>query len=188
MLALRISLSLPPSFHQLLSPILYSTQSAPQRIPFIHSILKMSTTAQLTPAPVAIVEGNEELEADTNSAYGTSVLSGSTSIRPSILVGREENGRRYQVTRNIVNNIPIDDKQWRSMEVSRNFNRQKSVLAHIKVGHLMYRILESNQPNPFFRAPISNSAQHIIDIKTSKGDWAVDVADRNPSSPSSPYS
>ena len=42
-------------------------------------------------------------------------------------------------------------------------------------------ILDSQQKNPFFRAPISSKAQNILDIGTGQGNWAVDVAQEFPS-------
>ena len=47
-------------------------------------------------------------------------------------------------------------------------------------GHLAYTVLESMRENPFFRAPISKTATHIIDVGTGSGGWANDVADMFP--------
>ena len=41
-------------------------------------------------------------------------------------------------------------------------------------------IMESQQENPFFRSPISPKAQHVLDLGTGQGGWAISVADRFP--------
>ena len=46
--------------------------------------------------------------------------------------------------------------------------------------HLCFRVLESLQPNQLFRSPIRQDAQHIIDLGTGDGAWALDVADAFP--------
>lgn len=45
---------------------------------------------------------------------------------------------------------------------------------------MAYTVLESQQDNPYFRSELSDRAQHIIDLGTGKGDWAIAVADRFP--------
>lgn len=60
--------------------------------------------------------------------------------------------------------FPSDDKQFLAMEAS----------------HLSYIILDSQRPNPLFRSPLPEHAQHILDIGTGDGAWVVDVADRFP--------
>ena len=51
----------------------------------------------------------------------------------------------------------------------------------METAHIVAMILESQQKNPLFLAPISETAQNILDIGTGSGVWAVDVADRLPS-------
>lgn len=49
--------------------------------------------------------------------------------------------------------------------------------------HIMLQILDSQQPNPFFRSPIIdvvNGATHILDVGTGNGAWPRDLADRFP--------
>lgn len=43
------------------------------------------------------------------------------------------------------------------------------------------QILDSQGPNPLFRAPVKDELQHILDIGTGTGSWAQDVADKYPS-------
>ena len=62
--------------------------------------------------------------------------------------------------------MPTDEKQWLSMEA----------------GHLLFLILDSQHSNTLFRSPISPKAQHVIDIGTGSGEWAIDVADKYPNS------
>lgn len=60
--------------------------------------------------------------------------------------------------------MPADDRQWESMNA----------------GHLTLLVLDSQEENPLFRSPIPDSAQHILDIGTGDGSWAVEVADQRP--------
>lgn len=45
----------------------------------------------------------------------------------------------------------------------------------------MHLIVDSQQKNNLFRAPVSGSIQNILDIGTGNGAWAQDVADKFPS-------
>lgn len=42
---------------------------------------------------------------------------------------------------------------------------------------MAYTIIESQQQNPYFRAPISKNAQHILDLGAGRGDWYVPCSD-----------
>ncbi len=77
-----------------------------------------------------------------------------------------EHGRRYQTVREGHGEyfVPSDDKQFESMEAV----------------HTMFKVLESWQENPLFRSPISEEAQHVLDLGTGDGSWAIDVADAFP--------
>lgn len=46
--------------------------------------------------------------------------------------------------------------------------------------HMTFTILEAHQDNPYFRSPISSTAQHVLDLGTGTAVWANDVADRFP--------
>lgn len=45
---------------------------------------------------------------------------------------------------------------------------------------MLMLILDSQRSNTLFRSPISPKSQHIIDLGTGSGEWAIDVADRYP--------
>ncbi|KAJ5215143.1 hypothetical protein N7468_010822 [Penicillium chermesinum] len=86
-----------------------------------------------------------------------------TSITSSIARGRLENGRRYQAMKDDYWG-PSDEQQFEAFEI----------------GHMLFLILDHNEPNPLFRAPIGEQPKQILDIGTGKGSWAVDVADLYP--------
>lgn len=126
-------------------------------------------TAPPTEVAMAALPENDELEADdgfdNDSAYGgSSNASETTSVHSRIYRGVWENGRRYQTTSDKDISFPSDDRQFESMEA----------------GHAAHTIIEAMQDNPFFRAPISESAQNVLDVGTGQGAWAIDVADRFP--------
>ena len=50
----------------------------------------------------------------------------------------------------------------------------------METGHLTNTILDSQQKNPFFRSPISEKAQNVLDVGTGQGNWAIDVAQEFP--------
>jgi ubiquinone/menaquinone biosynthesis C-methylase UbiE len=41
--------------------------------------------------------------------------------------------------------------------------------------HLLALVLDSERENPLFRAPVGKNPEHILDIGTGKGNWAVYV-------------
>ncbi|CDM33594.1 unnamed protein product [Penicillium roqueforti FM164] len=90
--------------------------------------------------------------------------SDTTSIASAIARGRLENGRRYQAIKEDDYWGPSDEQQFEAFEI----------------GHLMFLVLDHDQPNPLFRSPIGASPKNILDIGTGQGSWAIDVADRYP--------
>ncbi|KFZ25220.1 hypothetical protein V502_00303 [Pseudogymnoascus sp. VKM F-4520 (FW-2644)] len=102
---------------------------------------------------------------DWDSSYGgDDSLSETTSIASSMYRGYIENGRRYQTVREDNYWGPSDEQQFETFEA----------------GHLVYQILDCQEENTLFRSPIAENAQHIIDLGTGDGTWAVQVADRFP--------
>ncbi|CAG8358637.1 unnamed protein product [Penicillium salamii] len=130
-------------------------------------------------------------------SYGTEPQdfhSETTSLASTIARGRFENGRRplkrtitgwsyeqktcfstnpvqgpirraaIRSIRDWVNCIP-------SLDASRGSNEPS---------HMVFLVLDHNQPNPLFRAPIGPSPKKILDIGTGQGSWAIDVADFYP--------
>lgn len=85
------------------------------------------------------------------------------SIASDLYKGFMENGRRYQTLRNGEYFSPSDEKQFETYEV----------------GHLAALLMNSDDPNPLYCAPVSNP-KHVLDIGTGQGSWAVDVADKFP--------
>lgn len=101
---------------------------------------------------------------DDDSALGDNDDWGSetTSLASSLLRGHIENGRKYATLRDDYWG-PSDDQQFETMDA----------------GHLLYLVLESDKKNPLFRAPIDDP-QHILDVGTGPGTWAIDAADKFP--------
>ncbi|KAJ6121329.1 S-adenosyl-L-methionine-dependent methyltransferase [Penicillium capsulatum] len=112
----------------------------------------------------SIVVDPDEEEADPGFNCGDSQAD-TVSVSSTIYRGLVENGRRYQVIRENEYWSPADDLQFESLEA----------------GHAVAVVLESDMPNPLFRSPVGDSPQHILDIGTGNGLWAIDVADMFPS-------
>ncbi|CAP86336.1 Pc20g10070 [Penicillium rubens Wisconsin 54-1255] len=76
-----------------------------------------------------------------------------TSISSSIAKGRLENGRRS----------PSDEQQFEAFEIGLS----------VIFSHMMFMVLDHERENPLHHAPIGKSPQHILDIGTGKGTWAI---------------
>ncbi|KAJ5547566.1 hypothetical protein N7513_004800 [Penicillium frequentans] len=103
----------------------------------------------------------------SDPGYGTEPQdfhSETTSITSAIAKGRFENGRRYQSIKEDDYWGPSDDQQFEAFEI----------------GHMMFLVLDHNQDNPLFRAPVGSSPKNILDIGTGQGSWVIDVADMYP--------
>lgn len=103
------------------------------------------------------------IDDDVDSAFEDGDnISDTTSIASSIYRGRMVNGRKYSSLREDYWG-PSDEQQYETLNA----------------GHLMYLVLDSNQPNPLYRAPVTYP-YNILDIGTGPGTWAIDVADQFP--------
>ncbi|KAJ6051382.1 uncharacterized protein N7446_006014 [Penicillium canescens] len=100
------------------------------------------------------------------TTYGDDWQSETTSIGSAIYRGLMDNGRRYQTLSNKEYPVPSDEQSFESYEA----------------GHLVDLILESDEENPLFKAPIRYKEAQILDIGTGQGNWAIDVADFLPQS------
>lgn len=84
------------------------------------------------------------------------------SIESSVTRYRYENGRRYHAFREGVYLLPNDEIEQRRLDL---------------IHHVFLLLLQGK----LFRAPIPSHPQHILDIGTGTGLWAMDMADVFPS-------
>lgn len=86
------------------------------------------------------------------------------SVRSSIYRGIIQHGRRYQSLREGSYYAPADAAQFEAQNT----------------GYQVQLVLDSQAPNPFFRAPLGDNAGNVLDIGCGDGAWAIDVADQFP--------
>ena len=108
---------------------------------------------------------DESIEADYNfddEGYAESTnTSYVTSIASDIRRGIEENGRTYPAYGQHQYGMPIDERE-----------QDRNDLQHCKF------VLVLN--DHLFLSPIDDEPQHILDLGTGTGIWAIDVADKYP--------
>jgi SAM-dependent methyltransferase len=97
---------------------------------------------------------DEGFAASTNTSYLTSLAS-------SIRRGIEENGRIYANYGRNLYGLPVDDEE-----------QDRNDLQHCKIALMLDGKLHA--------APISETPQNILDLGTGSGIWAIDMADRYP--------
>ncbi|KAF8851800.1 S-adenosyl-L-methionine-dependent methyltransferase [Acephala macrosclerotiorum] len=110
-------------------------------------------------------EGTIETDSfhDDNSAYGEAdYVSETATLSSDILRYREENGRTYHSYGSTEHWGPNDEQAMEQQDLS----------------HHLWTLLLEDQ---FFLAPVTNP-QKVLDLGTGTGIWAMDVADRYPSS------
>lgn len=103
-------------------------------------------------------------QGDYDSYASSDDASDTTSVKSSIYRGYIENGRRYQSTNNGGYLIAADDKQWEVESLT----------------HLIYLILDSQQKNVLFRAPLAHEARNVLDVGCGSAEWAIQMADHYP--------
>lgn len=97
-------------------------------------------------------------ESDTDSAYGESVHSETTSLASSVLDYQYENGRRYHSYQAGKYFAPNDEEEQQRLDL---------------VHHVQSMCLGGE----LFKVPITEP-HRILDIGTGTGIWAIDIADR----------
>ncbi|KAG0131899.1 S-adenosyl-L-methionine-dependent methyltransferase [Tuber indicum] len=107
-----------------------------------------------------IIEVDGELLDDDDSAFGSDTSSYVTSLSSSVTNYRYENGRRYHAFREGAYVLPNDEAESDRLDLQ----------------HQMLTLLFG-----LHRAPLQNP-QKILDIGTGTGIWAVEMADKFPSS------
>ncbi|KAF2084306.1 S-adenosyl-L-methionine-dependent methyltransferase [Saccharata proteae CBS 121410] len=111
--------------------------------------------------------GSESLEVDSaigdrDSAIGGESASRTTSLTPSILDYRYENGRRYHAYMDGTYHLPNDD-----IEADR-----------LDLQHHLFRLTTGG---PLFLAPIDKTSIHnVLDVGCGTGIWSMDFADEFP--------
>lgn len=78
-----------------------------------------------------------------------------TSVASAIYRGYVENGRRYATGTTSQNWLPSDQQQFECLEA----------------GHICFKILDCQEENDLFRAPIGDSPKNILDLGTGDGSW-----------------
>ncbi|KAG0645710.1 Secondary metabolism regulator LAE1 [Hyphodiscus hymeniophilus] len=111
--------------------------------------------------------GEDEIEPDEfdfedDGFEGGSLASSTTSVSSSIVRGVDEYGRTYASLGKAGYGMPIDDDE----------------LDRIDLKHRLYTILLGER---LFMAPIGDHPQHVLDLGTGSGIWAIDFADKYPS-------
>ncbi|KAF4974214.1 hypothetical protein FZEAL_8852 [Fusarium zealandicum] len=122
------------------------------------------TTAQLEEALADNPLQADDHPGDEDSAYNTSILSGSmqTSLASSVLNYKYENGRRYHAFREGTYLMPNDEEEQDRMDMV----------------HHVYSMALGGE---LFLAPIAENPQRVLDLGTGTGIWAMDFADEYPS-------
>lgn len=117
------------------------------------------------PAGESIQEDTQHIEIDdfeSDSAFGQDTSTISASITPSIKAYRVENGRRYHAFKDGVYFFPNDEEENDRLDM------QHAVFLKSCDGQL-------------YLAPIRKDVQHVLDVGTGTGIWALDFADTHPS-------
>ena len=110
--------------------------------------------------PTEAVEVDQDLE-ETDSAFGDSVSTASTSLRSSVLKYEWKHGRRYHGYQAGNYSFPNDEQEQDRLDM---------------IHHVYFRALEGR----LFLAPINPDGMKILDIGTGTGIWPIQFGDEHP--------
>ncbi|KAH6880537.1 S-adenosyl-L-methionine-dependent methyltransferase [Thelonectria olida] len=114
--------------------------------------------------PVPVIEPDEELQDDGDSAIGSDVASSATSIASSIIDYRRENGRTYHKYKDGKYNIPNDEIE----------NERLDLQHHLFLLTFDHK-LGLSPPNER-----DAKVGRVLDVGTGTGIWALDYGDEHP--------
>ncbi|KAL1963447.1 hypothetical protein VTN77DRAFT_8348 [Rasamsonia byssochlamydoides] len=104
----------------------------------------------------------DDVSTVNDSVYGDELSNYSTSLTSSVLNFRKENGRTYHGYRDGSYLMPNDEDEADRLDIL----------------HEMFLTMTDRK---LFLAPIGDSPQHVIDLGTGTGIWALDFGDQYPS-------
>lgn len=112
-------------------------------------------------APAGIEAEDDDYAYD--SGFGEDLGSSTTSIGSSIMKYREENGRTYHAYKEGIYAFPNDDPEADRLDLQ----------------HHLYSLTFGGK---LFTAPIPKEKKfdHVLDVGTGTGIWAIDFADEHP--------
>ncbi|KAL1987707.1 hypothetical protein VTN96DRAFT_2547 [Rasamsonia emersonii] len=121
----------------------------------------MAEDAHTTEQTHNLIEVDEESTAN-DSTYGDELSSYTASLTSSVRNFRKENGRTYHGYRDGNYLLPNDEDEADRLD-------------------LLHEMTLTMMDRKLFLAPIGDSPQHVIDLGTGTGIWALDFADQYPS-------
>jgi len=109
-----------------------------------------------------VLEWSEE-PWETDSAVGdlSSLSSCTTSLTPSVMDYKYENGRRYHAYKEGTYALPNDDEE----------------LSRLDLQHHLWRLTLDGE---LYIAPIPHTVSNVLDLGTGTGIWAIEFADAHP--------
>ncbi|KAJ5716760.1 hypothetical protein N7488_002406 [Penicillium malachiteum] len=140
--------------------MLHAPREAPSEVPSEPPLTASTADDETpinTPAPIAV----DNFSDDTNSEFDDD-LSDLTSLSSTVLEFEYENGRRYCSSHSGNYMMPNDEEEQDRMDLT----------------HHIWLMLLGGE---LYNAPITSSPQHILDLGTGTGIWALDIAEKFPS-------
>ncbi|KKA18599.1 hypothetical protein T310_7458 [Rasamsonia emersonii CBS 393.64] len=122
-------------------------------------------------APIPADENNDPITVDENfdsdSAYGGDDWNS----------GLTENGRREYICTTLNTAVhQSDTDNDAGAHLMTNSSKQWKQGTSLPFHHFMYLVMDYHEENRLFRSPIGPNPQHILDIGTGKGSWALLLA------------